>query len=220
MIAFVRDHLNKSATTCNATISLPPVAPGATVGDTVIVSIAAQTGSRPIFACSDTKGNTYTTDRSFQNSLGRPTTALCRAYIATALTTSDFIKVTSSGASGTCAYNIHALEFANIRATSPVDTIAASGGSSVSANSGIVLVTNTDVVVGAIAWNDNAGITGNSGAGWTNIFDPVNTTLEGVTEYFITSGSPQSASSTNNGAKQWAAAAVAYLPAATPTPGL
>jgi len=217
-IAFVRDHLNKTASTCNATVSLSPVAPGVTVGNTVVVSIAAQTGSAPLFTCSDTKGNTYTTDRRFQNATGKPTVALCHAFIGTALSTADSIKVASSGATGTCAYTVHALEFSNIRAVSPVDATNASGTNSTSANSGAITLTNRDAVVGAIAWNDNAGITGNGSAGWTNVLDVVSAALEGVTEYTITSVSPQSATSGNNAAKPWVAAVVGYLPAPTPTP--
>jgi hypothetical protein len=157
---------------------LVPVSPGVSAGDTVVIAITAQTGGAPQFNCSDTKGNTYTTDRRYQAAAGRPTVALCHAYITTALTTADLIKVAAGNASGTCRYNIHALEFSNIRDVSPVAAT--------------------------------------SGAGWTNLFDIVNTALEGVTEYLITSASPQSAVSSNNGAKQWAAAVVAYRPAPTP----
>src|SRR5262249_50785617 len=106
-ITFVRNHLNTTSTSCTATLSISPVAT-INATDTVIVTIAAQTGGSPTFTCSDTQGNTYSTDWT-QLSSGT-TAAVCHGYIATPLLTSDSIRVTIGGnPSGTCAYNAHAL---------------------------------------------------------------------------------------------------------------
>ncbi len=179
------------------------------MGDTVIVAIAAQTGGAPTFTCSDSKSNVYSTDQRVQN--GTNTTAICHAFIGTPLSTTDAIQVTIGGTpSGTCAYNVHALEFSNIRALNPVDATTAAGGNLKNANSGPITVSNRDAVIGVVAWNDSAGITGNGS--WTSFVEVVGTTLTGVTEYVITAVSPQSASSTDANKHNFAAAVVGYLP--------
>jgi len=155
-----------------------------------------------------------------QAAAGKPTSAICHGYVATSLLTTDSIKVAVSGSpSGTCAYNVHVLEFDNVRATNAVDGLngAASTSTSGIANSGSITLNSAEAVVGVVAWNDNAGIVGN-GAGWVNFYDPVSTALEGVTEYIVTYASPQAASSTDDNSKNWSAAVVGYLPELTPTP--
>src|SRR5262249_44535037 len=156
------------------------------------------------FTCSDTKGNTYVTDESFQGAAGSPSSAICHAFVGTSVLTTDSIRVTIGGnPSGTCAYNVHGLEFRNIRATSSVDDSSHASGNSKAADSGSISLTDVDAVVGAVAWKDTGGISGNAGTGWTNFIEAVGTTVTGVTEYFVTSVNPQSASSADSTIKPW-----------------
>ena len=204
-----------TSTNPTATIALNPQA-SISAGNTVIISITAytQTGVPASFTCSDTQGNSYALDAFDASTQSNPTVAICHGTIATSLTTSDAIRVAIAGTpSGTCNYNVHVLEFSGVKLTSPVDASNANIGSSKIADSGVITLSNVDLVIGAIAWEDNAGIAG-AGAPWVAFVDPaVSTKLQAVTEYLITSSSPQSATSTNDNGHQWAAAVVGYLPA-------
>jgi hypothetical protein len=217
VIAFVRDHLRATSTNCTATISLHPAAT-VNANNTVIVAIAGytQTGLPASFTCSDNKSNGYTTDVFQQGSAGNsPSVAICHGAVTTSLTTSDSISVAIGGSpSGTCNYNVHVLEFANIKLTSPVDDFssAASTANGASASSDSIVLSAVDAVVGVIGWKDNAGISGASSP-WVNFIDTaVSNNLQAVTQYLITSSSPQAATSTDDNNHRWAAAVVGYLP--------
>jgi len=140
------------------------------------------------------------------------TVALCHSNITTALTTSDLVRVGFGGSLGApCTFVAHVLEFSGVKPTSPVSAAVGTTGSSVSASSGAINLSAASLVVGAIAWKDNAGVAGAS-APWVNFFDLPSGNLELVTQYVVTSSTPQSATSTDDNAHQWAAAVVGYLP--------
>ena len=142
---------------------------------------------------------------------------MCHGTIATPLTTADSIRVAISGnptmPGGRCNYNVHVLEFSGVKQASPVEAANSNTGNNKNASSSSISLSNIDLVVGAIAWEDNAGISA-AGAPWISFVDPaVSPSLQGVTEYQITSTSPQTATSTNNNKAAWAAAVLGYLPA-------
>src|SRR5262249_21998898 len=110
---FVRDHGHVTSTTCNATLTLNPVAAGATSGATVVVAVQALAGTGMTVVCSDTQGNNYATDRTVSQN-NNPNVAICHANIQASLSSADSIKATITGGSGTCGYNMHVLEFSGI----------------------------------------------------------------------------------------------------------
>src|SRR5206468_9189095 len=127
--------------------------------------------------------------------------------------TTDSITATFAGGNGQCMYNVRVLEFSGIAGTNPFGG-SSSGGvtTSTSASSGSITLTNTEAVVGAVCWNNTTG-TINGETGWNPVVDAVSS-ITGVTEYIITSASPQAATSTDSTSSAWAGGAVAYLPGA------
>src|SRR5262249_29180005 len=154
------------------------------VGNTIIVAIEASTGGSPTFTCSDNKtspANSYTTDK---NQVGgtsqKPNVAVCHAFVQNSLSTSDTITVTVNNGpgSGTCAYNMHVLEFKNIRQTSPVDVVSntTSSGNGTTATTNTIMPNDQDAVIGVVAWDQTSpvdSISGNSGTGWTNFVETI-----------------------------------------------
>ncbi len=142
-----------------------PVSAGVTAGNSVIVTMLWGTwGSGETVTCSDSQGNTYSTDGEIFYSSAGQYTVICSAHNVTALTTSDVVTVSFSGPPYGAAVVIS--EFSGL-AASALDQMSSAVGSSATPSSGSVVTTQADeLLMGAIGVN-SASTTFTAGAGYT-----------------------------------------------------
>lgn len=158
-----------SGVTGSGTSRVYPVTAGTSSGDTICIVVSVSTTGATVSACTDSKGNVYTIDKSYTaatqlmymiSSAGA--TGGSGGGATAALTTSDTITLTTAASSG----NVQ-LAAASVPGVSAVDQIAtiaigSSTSPSVSATPGF----NNETLIGALV-NQNSGGAPSLAAGWT-----------------------------------------------------
>ncbi|MFZ5503073.1 MAG: hypothetical protein ACOY3V_06065, partial [Pseudomonadota bacterium] len=155
-----------SSTTTTFTVG----ANGASAGNNIIIAIVVgfSAGEDTIVpACTDTKGNIYTTDVDFFNQATAATrTAICSSRLTTSLTTGDVITVTHASQP---ARALSVDEFSGLAATNPLDKTAGGFGSSLNALSALTATTTQadELVFGAVGVRGPITETYTKGASYT-----------------------------------------------------
>ncbi len=177
-------------------------------------------GSGANAICSDTQGNSYSTDINLFNASTYMYTTICSSHNVTPLTTSDTITLSFTGSTYGVAATVH--EFSGLLSTLPVDNAMASTGGSVTPSSGDVVTTQADeLLIGAIGTAGYLAHAFTPGSGYTALA-PV-----GYSGYFSGSIWPEynivstvgtyRADGTLNPSAGWTSAIVTYKAAASTT---
>ncbi len=157
-----------------------PVTASVAAGNSIIVTLTwGAWGPGEITTCSDTKGNSYTTDVSEFYSGAGLYTIICSSHNVTALSTSDTINV--SFTSGTYGVAATAHEFSGLAPSLALDQTAKANGSSTTPSSGNTATTAQadELLVGAIgvsglptdAFTPGGGYTALNAVGFTGVWN-------------------------------------------------
>jgi hypothetical protein len=154
----------QNTTTTSETSHAIPVAKATTVGNTVVVTVVCS-GAVTV-TVTDSKGNTYTVDRSQQFSTTE-TVAIAHGYQTAALTTSDTITVTVSASQW---MTVACEEFVGMLSASPADvgasaTVGASPDAAPTSGASATTAQASEIVIGVIGTTGGPTLT--VASGWT-----------------------------------------------------
>lgn len=184
-----------SATSVSATASV-----ATTLGHSLVVHLSAPSTAVTVTSVTDSKSNTYVQDTSAIT--GNPS-GVWRCQSATALTTSDTITATFSGAVSTSGAAIWVDEISGINATTPLDTTPTvkTASSTVSPTSpAITTATDHTLVLTSILSNGACGTTLTVSGSYTAVATKISTAGTGTgTAILVAQQSPAAAGSVSAG---------------------
>jgi hypothetical protein len=186
-------------------------------GNTVIIRLGLRGGTSGAVSATDSRGNTYTTDRDSVGSNTR--TVIFSAYVSTALTSGNTITVTHPSA----VAGVAASEFSGIASSGRVDSSGAASGNSNSPSATVTTTAANDLLYGAFA-NQNQR-TATEAAGWTTDTHQMPDCGSGSGNKSTAHGAYRSASTTGSytynptlsNSEHWTTAVVAYKPSGATT---
>jgi hypothetical protein len=198
---------NVGTAMCGGTsLSVTVPAAGVAVNHTLILRLALRGTTAAAVTASDTRGNTYSVDRSVLN--GNQRVVILRARVTTALTSGNAITVTfpSSTASALVAD-----EFSGIAPT-PVDVSGSGTGSGTSPSASVTTTNARDFLIGAVSVGAQSSATQPSG--WTALTARSTTCSSAIAgigaRRLVASTGTYTYNPTLGTSGTWAAAIVAY----------
>ena len=224
-IAFVKTIGTTSTTTTGTTTTLTVPASGVAAGNSVILFLSINPSAGTI-SCSDSKGNSYTSNRNATNGSGTTgvRTVVLSAHNIIALTSGNTITCTHRSVT---ARALSASEFSGLATTATVDKVASATGNNTTPSSGATATTAqaSELLIGGIGVEGPTTETFTAGANYTAVGragTSGGTAANNITinpEYRIVSATgAYSANGTLSATRRWAAAIVTYKAAPPPLP--